>query len=351
MKEKKKILICPLDWGLGHATRCIPIIQELLKRGCDVQIASSSEALTLLKTEFPDLIFYNLTGYRPRYSTSTSLILPLALQMPKFVRAIRAEHKEVETIIRQNGISLVISDNRFGCWSSKIPCVMITHQLQIKLPKWLSGIVNAANRHHIKKFTTCWVPDWEGSSSLSRELSADPGFPVTYIGPLSRFHKIEGIKKKYEVVAILSGPEPQRTIFEEIVRKELKKSEKHALLIRGLPALIERKKDGNLEEVTHLNSGELNQVILEAEIIVSRPGYSTIMDLAKLGMRALFIPTPGQTEQEYLGRELMKKGIAYQVAQDHFDLEEALGQAQHYTGFKMQDANELLLTALNKSGL
>ena len=348
MKEKKKILICPLDWGLGHATRCIPIIQELLTRGCEVRIASSGHALALLKNEFPDLVFYTLTGYRPFYSTSASLIIPLALQMRKFVSAIKSEHVELAAIIRQDGIEMVISDNRFGCWSSIVPCVMITHQLNIQLPNWLSWAVNAVNRRYIKKFSACWIPDWQGANSLSGELSANPTFPVDYLGPVSRFHKLDGVKKKYDILAIISGPESQRTIFETIVRKELKKSGKHALLVRGLPDFVERKTEGNLEEVNHLNSQELNQAILESEIILSRPGYSTVMDLAKLGRRAIFIPTPGQTEQEYLGKELMRKKIAYNATQARFDLAEAMKASQDFTGFGPQDSNNLLQMAFDK---
>ena len=348
MKEKKKILVCPLDWGLGHATRCIPIIQELLARGCEVRIASSGSALVLLKEEFSSLISYQLTGYSPVYPISTSLIISMVLQMPKFVKAIKAEHKEINAIIRQEGIALVVSDNRFGCWSAIVPCVMITHQIRIRVPKWLSWIVNAENRRRIKKFSMCWIPDWEGKNSLSGELTARPPFPVAYLGPLSRFHKMDGVKKKYEVLAIISGPEPQRTIFETIVRRELMKTGRPALMVRGLPDLSDRKIEGPLEEVTHLHSVELNQAILESEIILSRPGYSTVMDLAKLGKRAIFVPTPGQTEQEYLGKELMKKKIAYNVTQARFDLAEALNASQHFAGFLPQDSNNLLQTALDK---
>ncbi len=348
MIEKKKILICPLDWGLGHATRCIPIIRELLTRGCEVKVASSGDALALLKSEFPALSFYEITGYRPFYGSSKWFALSLALQIPKFSRAIRREHEEIGKIVQQEAIEVIISDNRYGCWSAEVPAILITHQINIKAPRLLSRMVNSVNRRWIGKFTSCWVPDREGANSLAGDMSANPGIDINYIGPLSRFSRREPLNTKYEVLAIISGPEPQRKIFETLVRHELKKSGKKALMVRGLPQLNERTNDGMLEEVAHLTADKLNQVILESEMIISRPGYSTIMDLAALGRKAVFVPTPGQPEQEYLGKELMARKIAFCVSQGKFTLDHALSESIHYTGFENHSGDHLLQTALDK---
>src|SRR6185436_6129983 len=159
VKERKKVLVCPLDWGLGHATRVLPVIQELIQRNCDVAVATSGPALALLRKEFPALHYYRITGYEPTYSSSGSLVWSLATQLPKFVRTIRIEHEEIESIVWQDGFQVVISDNRYGCWSTKVPSVIITHQLNILAPSVLSGIVNFVNRLQIRKFSTCWVPD------------------------------------------------------------------------------------------------------------------------------------------------------------------------------------------------
>ena len=226
--------------------------------------------------------------------------------------------------------------------------MLITHQLNIKVPGWLSGLVNSANHRRIKKFSACWIPDWEGENSFSGELSANPGFPVSYLGPLSRFHWMDPVKNKYEMLAIISGPEPQRTIFEILLRTELRKSGKKALLVRGIPPLTDRKREGSMEEVNHLAAGEMNQAILESEIIISRPGYSTIMDLATLKKKAIFIPTPGQPEQAYLGKELMKKKIALCLPQDNLNIEQALKDSLSYSGFAGYHADDLLTRALDK---
>lgn len=348
MNEKRKILICPLDWGLGHATRCIPVIRELLKKECEVSIASSGDALALLKKEFPELAFHELTGYRPYYSGSGSLAMSLVRQLPKFMRAIRREHEEIDKIVRQESFALVISDNRYGCWSSRVPTVLITHQVNIKAPAWLSGIVNFVNRRRIKKFSACWIPDWEGTDSLSGELSAAPGIAVSYLGALSRFCNLEPVRMKYDILAIISGPEPQREIFETLVRTELKKLGKKALLVRGLPAQADGWIDGSVEEVNHLGARDLNRAILESQVILSRPGYSTIMDLSRLEKKAIFVPTPGQPEQEYLGKELMKKKITLCVQQNELNIESALIEVVPYTGFTGNHPDNRLRTVLDK---
>ncbi len=351
MNKRKKVLICPLDWGLGHATRVFPVIQELIQRGCEVAVATSGPALALLKKEFPDLHFYRIAGYEPSYSASGSLVWSMAMQVPKFVRTIQTEHEEIESIVWQDGFDLVISDNRYGCWSKEVPSVLITHQLTIQAPKFLSGIINFINRLQIMKFSTCWVPDWEGSKSLSGDLSFSDGLPVTYIGPLSRFiippTGPGKANKRYEALALVSGPEPQRKIFENLLRDQLKKWGRTALLVCGLPEREERKEDGALKVVSHLPSVELNLAILESEMVISRPGYSTIMDLARLGKKAIFIPTPGQTEQEYLGHSLMERKIALCVRQDAFDVERALKQSLYYDGFEPYREDQLLQKAID----
>jgi UDP-N-acetylglucosamine transferase subunit ALG13 len=344
VRQKKRILICPLDWGLGHATRCIPIIEELLKSGDEVYIASSGDALALLKNEFPGLPFFTLTGYRPRYFFG-SAILAVVLQFPKFLRAIWIEHAETGSIIQRHGIEAVISDNRYGCWSKRIPSVFITHQVTLQTP-FFSGIVNFLHRKIIQNFSACWVPDVAGENSLAGNLTAHRGQKITYIGHLSRFRCLEPESQKYEVLALISGPEPQRTMFETLVRKELMKSGKKAMMVKGIPDSGNKKIHGELDEISHLGAREMNRAIVESRIIISRPGYSTIMDLAKLGKRAVFVPTPGQTEQEYLGMRLMKNEIALSVPQHKFDLSAALRDEVHFRGFNLGLENTLLKTAL-----
>ena len=349
----RRVLLTPLDWGLGHATRCIPIVRELLKRSYIVYIAASGDSLVLLRNEFPSLTFFFLPGYNPRYSSSGSMVLKMAFQFPKFIKVIKKEHEIVEALIEEFNIDLVISDNRYGCWSSKIPTVIITHQLNILMPKrmtWLSKGVRILNEYMIKKFSFCWIPDHPGRFSLAGELThynANSLKQVTHIGPLSRFSKIPGLQIKYDVLCILSGPEPQRSIFEKIVKGQLKDSGLTYFIVRGILSLSGSSKENEAE---FLNSEELQTVIQQSSLIIARSGYSTIMDLCALGKKAIFIPTPNQTEQEYLAKKLNDKNVTYGMPQHRFDLKMALRESKTYTGFtnEFEYTDGLLNNALNQ---
>lgn len=349
----KRILICPLDWGLGHATRCIPIINELTKRGCEVIIASSGEALILLKKEFPALQFYEIASYRVLYSLRLPFMIDIFLQIPKFINVIGQEHNQVAKIIKERKIDFVISDCRYGCWSDLVPSIFITHQVNLLMPPlltWLGPLVNFFNRFQIKKFARCWVPDFP-KDRVTGKLSESIGLTVNHIGMLSRFNPsiVTDRPKKYEVLAILSGPEPQRSKFEDILKNQLLLSGKPSLLVRGLPrGDAKRAIHDQLEIVNYLSSNELQVAIEESRTLISRSGYSSVMDFTRLGGRVIFVPTPGQTEQEYLAEQLETEGIAFYQRQKEFDLSIALTNSAQYTGFANQDfSSELLNKAID----
>lgn len=346
----KNVMVTPLDWGFGHATRCIPIIRELILRGCSVFIAGSGPSLMLLRNEFPSLTFFSITGYHPVYSSGRNMVWTVARQVPKFVRAIRAEHNEVEALIERHKIDLIISDNRYGCWSKKALSIVITHQINILMPPtmaWLSRLLDVINQRLLKKFSVCWIPDFpDMENSLSGVLGhkKEQRPEIRYIGPLSRFSSKEKADHKYDLVCILSGPEPQRTILEKIIQEQAKNLSIRFLMIRGVMSSNGKASS----EVDFLNSEALETVILESSVIIARSGYSMIMDLATLGKKAIFIPTPGQTEQEYLADRWLQKGVAYSMPQQAIDIKNALIKSQHYTGFQKisNDEKTLLSDAL-----
>lgn len=352
----KKVLVAPLDWGLGHATRCIPVIHELLKLKCIVFLAGRGDSLLLLRKEFPLLSFFFLEGYDPVYPANGSMGWSMAKQLVKFSRVIKKEHEQVEALINEHKIDLIISDNRYGCWSEKIPSVIITHQLNILMPKhlaWLQKLINGLNESLLKKFSCCWVPDYpEEENSLAGKLSFYDGdsLPhVTHIGPISRLCNVVSHENKYEVTCVFSGPEPQRSIFEKIVTEQLLRSGLHYFVARGTPSnaglgLLESNKS------EFLNSEALQTVISQSSIVIARSGYSMIMDLASMGKKAILIPTPGQTEQEYLADRWKEKGIAYSMTQHNFDLKAALIESNAYAGFKVDfsRSKKLLSIALNQ---
>ncbi len=352
----KKVLIAPLDWGFGHATRCIPIIRELLDRDCTVSIAGSGDALTILKLEFPQLAFFSLPAYHPVYPSSGSMVLKMALQLPKFLQVISHEHEAIEQLVKENKFDLIISDNRYGCWSSTVPSVFVTHQINILMPKgfgWLGNSINRMNERLIRKFSFCWIPDNPPPNNLAGNLdqmrSLSVARPLKYIGHLSRFIARKHRDYKYDLTCVLSGPEPQRSIFEKKVLSQLENTGLNCFIVRGIVSSKGNPISKAVESADYLSGQGLQNVIEESTCILARSGYSTIMDLARLGKNAIFIPTPGQTEQEYLASRVMEMGIAYSMAQKEFNLREAWEKSKSFKGFEtMLTDQELLHHALNE---
>ncbi|MBS1491813.1 MAG: glycosyltransferase [Bacteroidetes bacterium] len=328
----KKVLVAPLDWGLGHATRCIPVIQELITAGCEVQIATSGAALPLLKEEFPELVFFELASYQASYSTRFPLKLKILFQLPKFFWVIRKEQAQIKKIISTEKTDILISDNRYGCWSDVIPSVFIGHQFYFDVP-FLGKWINRYHERWVSRFSVCWIPDKEEDESISGKLSTNRLKSRKYIGLLSRM-KWRPAETKFKVAVIISGPEPQRSVFEKMIRPQLTSYGKVAVLVKGLPGIKTLSQTNQVTEISYLNSAELNEVLLQSEIVICRSGYSSVMDLAVLGKKAIFIPTPGQPEQEYLAAQLKKKKIAYSVAQKDFDIQNAITASASYTGFR-----------------
>ncbi len=341
----KRVLVAPLDWGLGHATRCIPLIRTLIQRQCIVFVAGSGASLELLKQEFPSLTFFSITGYAPHYPSKGSMVLSMASQLPKFYRTINKEHQEIEKLIDEYHIQYIISDNRYGCWTKKIPSVFITHQSNILMPKrfgWLASVVKRMNEEFMRKFSVCWVPDFP-DGGLSGELLAfgktNHDISVEFIGSLSRFKPLADCERRSDVAAIFSGPEPQRSIFEKIVTQQLAGSGLKYFVVRGIPGSSEVR--NNVADF--MASEQLQQLLCETQLIIARSGYSTIMDLAALGKKAILIPTPGQTEQEYLAKKLKERKIAFSMKQNEFNLEEALKESKNYSGFVIRPSDMRLL--------
>ena len=329
---KKKILIAPLNWGLGHATRCIPIINALVAQNFEPILASDGDALTLLQKEFPNLTSYELPSYDIKYTTGKNQKLKLVVQSPQILKASINEQKSVQQIHKQEKLSGIISDNRFGVRLASISSVYITHQIQV-----LSGntttITSRLHQKIIAKFDECWVPD-NKVQILSGKLSSNEEvkFKVKYIGVLSRFKK-QNLPQKYDLLIVLSGPEPQRTILEQKLLVQLKMYTKKVLLVRGIFTKNEvHSNQSNITIVNYMLSQALERAFNESKLILARSGYSTILDLSKLGKKAFFIPTPGQFEQEYLAEQLEEQKIAPYSSQEVFDLQ-FLDKTSDYSGF------------------
>lgn len=347
---RPRVLVAPLDWGLGHATRCIPVIYELLSQNAEVWLAGEHAQERLLREEFPSLPFLSLKGYKVKYSHSASgLWRAIFWQLPRIWQTIRQENKWLEKAINEYELDAVVSDNRFGLSHPSIPCVFMTHQLQVKSPlgKWTEKSIRLTNYRFIHKFSECWVPDMQDADNLAGELSHPavlPRIPVRFTGILSRLQHHSQVMQKKHLFISLSGPEPQRTIWENKIITEIAHYQGTATIVRGLPhadKLIPSTND--IHFFNHLPANLYSQEMGKAEWVISRSGYSTVMDIAKLGKKAILVPTPGQPEQEYLGRYLAQKGFAPVLAQHGFSLGKALELA---TSFNYQPLKNTSSTGL-----
>lgn len=331
-----KILIAPLNWGLGHASRCIPLIEKYLTDGCEVVIAGDGDSLTLLRKRFPQLRTIDFPHLNLKYSKTNSQTWALAKALPRLITWIIKDHHALKKLLVKEHFDRIISDNRFGFYVNLKPksryfrhkkprladptkepeTIYITHQLLIKTPKgfaWLEPLLASMHRDIILKYTHCWIPDFAGPYNLSADLSHKLPLPrnAKFIGPISRFpvqitnnkqHQQEH-KQNYQIVAVLSGLEPQRTIFEKQIINQYLHSNKKVLIVRGKTSLpFTTTTNHNITIVPYLDDQTLQHVLLNAELILARSGYSTIMDLYQLNCihKAQLTPTPGQPEQEYL---------------------------------------------------
>jgi len=335
---KPRILICPLDWGLGHATRCIPLIRALKDAGAEVVIAADGPQFILLRNEFPDNELIEFPGYNIKYSKRGNVGLKLIFTSPGLVLRIISEHFRLKSLIKEYRIDAVISDNRYGLWNKKVRTAFITHQFNIIAPSYLGftePLLRHATRYFARKYDESWIPDVEGEHNLSGKLSHGFKLPenTIYIGLLSRFDFRPTILpgKQYDIVAIVSGPEPQRSIFEDKLLKQLPYDGKKCLIVRGIPGNTTiTSLRSNLDKADHLTSEQMYSILSGKPVVISRPGYSTLMDIAFTHNKAILVPTPGQTEQEYLALHLMEKRIYYCCKQENIDLEKAFGALDNY---------------------
>lgn len=321
-----KILIAPLNWGLGHASRCVPLVRQYVAAGEEVVLGGDGESLLLLRSHFPDLRYIELAPLQLRYSRGRSQVGAMLRALPALVRNFRGDRRRLREAQAQEHFDLVVSDNRFGLYCKDIRCVYMTHQVQIRLPRFWRWAEPAVARLHAciyKRYSELWVVDTE-DHRLSGWLSEGSRHTKTrYVGPLSRFAGLPRVEanREYDVVAVLSGLEPQRSMLEEEIRTKFTQGGlspmcKNLLIVRGKMTKTMTKtktttqtKTKTMTIVDNMTDEELLPILYGARKIIARSGYSTIMDLDCLGLleKAELIPTPGQSEQEYLGR----RGIDY----------------------------------------
>jgi len=328
-----------------------------------VILAADGRPYDFLREYFPGLELIRFPGVRITYPPGKNMTGKMLARAPHILLSIYREHRRLKEIVRAYAIDVVISDNRFGLWSKEVYSVYMTHQVLIKAPErlqWTEPWLSRVHRWFINHYDECWIPDLPGHPNLSGDLGHKYPLPKNskYTGLLSRFENPKSpnpkspnpqIPKspnpqipKSPNLFLLSGPEPQRSIFENIILKELAKHPGlEAVILRGLPGEPQQKSPfPGVEMYNHLPDIEMVRLIREAGLIICRPGYSTLMDLAVLGRNAVLVPTPGQTEQEYLASNLTGSGPFYAMSQEGFSLDEALREGARLKESRLMNEND-----------
>lgn len=345
MPAEKKILYAVLDWGLGHATRSAPVVRALLRRGCTVVLVSSGRAAFWLRSEFPDLRIIEIPGYGITYHGG--VVPAMIRQMLPLFSAIRHEHRAFEAIALAERPDLILSDNRYGCHASGIPSVYIGHQLNFTVPL-VGWMVTLIHRYMIRPFIEVAVPDTP-DRILSGKLSDIRDRRIMFIGPQSRFsgQSASRMPVKWFITAVVSGPEPDASRFFNRLLALLKSSGQPCLLVTGDPEVKSAVSD-NVVIRAQMPSEELREALLSSRIVVSRSGYSSLMDYSALGVKAVIVPTPGQPEQEYLARHAQTKQYSIHQRESALNLQKAGQELEMLSGFPISEGDRLLQSAIDR---
>jgi hypothetical protein len=306
------------------------LAKKLRASGNNILIGAGREHLAFFRRELPGLTYIDFPGFKPGYSRYLPQYLKLLFDIPLLIFHSVREHKNLKRIIREHTIDMVISDNRFGLWNNEVRSVYITHMPRIPFPGFFrflefTGIL--LHRMIIKRYSLCYIPDLPGEQNVSGRLSHGLRLPsnVRYIGLLSRLSDVEtgGNENPVNVThntVILSGPEPQKEILRNKLYNIFRDKEPVTVFLGGNPdGAGEILREGNIIWYGHPDASQMKELILTSKSIIARAGYTSIMELISLGRSALLIPTPGQTEQEYLARSLTEKRWFKFIPQRHTD--------------------------------
>ncbi len=358
--SEKKILLSPLDWGLGHTTRCIPLARHLLGMGARVFFAGTETQIAFFRKSFPEISFLPLRGYKVRYSQTRRGFMPhLLRQLPGIFKTIRHEHEWLLREAAKHRFDGILSDNRYGLWHPEIPSVFLTHQPGLKTGFGAGADALFARLHQglMQNFREIWLVDIPEKPGLSGALAHPSLLPpnARYIGLLSQFtdskwalHSVAPLPPEAEaggeasgnpfsspqnaLVILLSGPEPQRSILSQKLWEQIAGfPEMPVVFIEGRADAPQRTAiSGNIRWQAQADAATLRPLLQGVQYVISRSGYSTLMDAAVLGLRLILIPTPGQTEQEYLGQMLLRDQKALCFRQEDFCLKNALEAAEKF---------------------
>lgn len=340
-KNGKKIVFGVFDWGLGHATRDKPIVEALLKKGHSVDFITTGRALKVLKSHFGKRCgYFDVPSIVSPYTKSDHFVLSFIKNGRKMLKSLKDARKISKKIIEENGYDLVISDCRYDVFGKKSQSFLINHQLRFAAPVGTETFAELWLAKRMAKYKRIIVPDYPGKLNLSGKLAHKLAFTskkkIEYIGQLSHISKLD-VEKDIDYFITLTGPEPQRSVLEEMVFKQAGKLKGRVVIAGGNPDKPKVDIPANVEYYPFLETNKMQEYLNRCKFFVSRSGYTTMMELVELGItKALLIPTPGQTEQEYLADFYEKKGMFHHVHQKKLNLKKDIDIAGEFTGYKAE---------------
>jgi UDP-N-acetylglucosamine transferase subunit ALG13 len=337
----KRILVSPLSWGLGHATRDLPIIRDFLARGHHVTVAAEGRAAALLAQEVPQCDFVEFQDYPPPFSATRFFVPKFLATAPRMLRAVAREKHGLREILRSHPADLILSDNRLNVRAPGIPSFIISHQLRFMTPPglgWGEGVTESFNYLYMRHFDKVIVPDLADparnlAGRLAHEMRWLKPEKIFYAGVLASVARMD-VPRDVDLFISISGPEVQRVELERIILGQVGDLDLPRIVITlGKPEVKDvRQLSDRITVYGFLDRAGQQEMMNRAQLVLCRSGYTTVMELAELGKKALLIPTPGQTEQEYLARYYVQRGFFHAVSQYDLDLVRDLSKARQTTG-------------------
>jgi uncharacterized protein (TIGR00661 family) len=333
------IIYAVCSWGLGHATRSLPVIRKLLHENNTITIISNGRSLTLLRQELGEQANYvDIPDYPMLLSENARQFMAKSLvYWPVFIQRLEHGLRSLTRLLESVKCDLILSDGRYDMYNRKIPSFFISHQMRIMNPLRIHMFETGSeifNQFFFKRFTAAIIPDFKEDSlsgDLSHNLRRINEQKLHYVGVLSDFKK-QKKKQDIDVFISISGPEPQRSMLEQHIMEQVETLQGTIVITLGKSEVMHDYAKKHITIFSFLSKEKREDLLNRSKVIVSRSGYSTIMDLAVLGKKGLIIPTPGQIEQEYLAQYHMQKGTFFSVEQQNLDLLQNLKGVSQTTG-------------------
>jgi len=335
--KTKKVLIGVFDWGLGHATRDTPLIEEILRRGYKLDILSTGRALVLLKKKFGNRCrYFDVPSIDAPYPKHKYFVFSFTVSIPEMLFSINQARRLSAKIISKEKYDIVISDCRYDVYDKPNNSYLINHQVRFDCPSFGEKAAEKWLASRYKKYKYVLVPDFQKNNltgRLSHNLLYVKGKKLKYVGILSQV-KQRKLDQDIDYFISISGPEPQRTALEKVMRAKLNKLKGKIVVALGKPEIEKTSSGKNIQIYGYLDSIKQEEMMNRSKFIICRSGYTTVMELTELGnKKVLFIPTPGQTEQVYLAKLYEKKKYFHFVEQQNLDILKDIAIARKFNGF------------------